>query len=80
MGGLLSTMSTDSWINGFNASFISEMSSGDFYAGADKDLLTEVFPIRNLEPSNPLMYYSDRRIDDGFSAFANITKMRLVNM
>jgi hypothetical protein len=47
LGGIVSSMTADKWLAGFDADFFDIVSQGDFYAGNDYDLIKKVTPLDN---------------------------------
>lgn len=75
--GLQSTLTVDNWLNGFDADFFSEIGEGDFFQGSDKDLLSRVNPILNL--NSDLVKNSEIRIDTGALRQERIARIRQIN-
>ena len=79
LGGSAQSYTMDQLFTKIDAKFIADLTQGDFLSGVDKDLLTEIYPIRNLQIDNELMHLQKIRMDDGYRSQSNITLVRLVN-
>ena len=47
MGGIAFNSTIDNWLGGFDSNIFLFASQGDFYQGADKDLISTITPILN---------------------------------
>jgi len=74
LGGLTTSNSINSWLNGYQADFFDEIMEGDFYQGNDKDLIKKITPIINL--NNNEITNSEIRIDTGAMDQERICRVR----